>query len=187
MIVDPVSRTLFAMKLGSSLYFGFGQDEIGGAFGIASSDLSSVLKLTRLLVPLSEGDLVEFSATERRLYRLREGHLPLSEPVPVTREPIRSRLQTDETALMPPFKTFMAQEISAQESTVRGVVERFLGGSENARRLKLFLDGCDGFIRALGPRLESLREQFSDAEIEAAFRELLALPEFAKIFEDLNC
>ena len=182
-IVDPVSRTLFAMKLGSSLYFGFGQDEIGGAFGIASSDLSSVLKLTRLLVPLSEGDLVEFSATERRLYRLREGHLPLSEPVPVTREPIRSRLQTDETALMPPFKTFMAQEISAQESTVRGVVERFLGGSENARRLKLFLDGCDGFIRALGPRLESLREQFSDAEIEAAFRELLALPEFAKIFE----
>ena len=43
-VVDPVSRTLWAIKAGSSLYFGLGDD-----FGIASSDLSSVLKLTRTL------------------------------------------------------------------------------------------------------------------------------------------
>ncbi len=182
-IADPVSRTLFAMKLGSSLYFGFGQDEVGGAFGIASSDLSSVLKLTRLLVPLSEGELIEFAAGEHRLFRLRAGLWPLPEPEPIAREPIRSRLQTDETALLPPFKTFMAQEISAQEATVRSVVERFLGGSENARRLKLFLDGCEGDIRAVWPRLENLRDQFSDEAIEACFRALIDLPAFRKIFE----
>lgn len=182
-IADPQSRTLFAMKLGSSLYFGFGQDDVGGTFGIASSDLSSVLKLTRLLVPLSEGELIEFTAGERRLFRLREGIRPLAEPEPITRDPIRSRLQTDETALLPPFKTFMAQEISAQEATVRSVVERFLGGSENARRLKLFLDGCDGDIGAVWPRLENLRDQFSDEEIEASFCALVEQPEFRKIFE----
>ncbi|MEO6326455.1 MAG: glutamine--fructose-6-phosphate aminotransferase, partial [Thermoanaerobaculia bacterium] len=42
-IVDPVSRTLWAIKQGSSLYFGFGHHETGGRFTIASSDLSSVL------------------------------------------------------------------------------------------------------------------------------------------------
>src|ERR1044071_222947 len=40
-VVDPVSRTVWAIKQGSSLYFGLGDD-----FAIASSDLSSVLKLT---------------------------------------------------------------------------------------------------------------------------------------------
>ncbi len=47
-IVDPVTRVLWAVKQGSSLYFGVGADRAGGRFAIASSDLSSVLKLTRL-------------------------------------------------------------------------------------------------------------------------------------------
>jgi len=46
-VVDPISRTLWAIKQGSSLYFGLGPD-----FAIASSDLSSVLKLTRMLMPV---------------------------------------------------------------------------------------------------------------------------------------
>src|SRR5438132_871619 len=61
-IVDPLTRTAWAVKQGSSLYFGFGSDAQGGRFTIASSDLSSILKLTRVLVPLSEGEFVEYGA-----------------------------------------------------------------------------------------------------------------------------
>jgi glutamine---fructose-6-phosphate transaminase (isomerizing) len=61
-VVDPVSRTLWAMKLGSSLYFGIGTDPVAGRFALASSDLSSILKTTHVLVPLSEGEVVEFDA-----------------------------------------------------------------------------------------------------------------------------
>lgn len=182
-VVDPVSRTLFAMKLGSSLYFGFGRDEKGGAFGIASSDLSSVLRLTRILIPLSEGELVEFSATDRKVYRLKDGLSPLPSPVPVERDPVRSRLQTDETALLPPFETFMAQEISAQEFTVRRVVERFLGGTDTERTLAPFLGRDGGFLESLRPAADALKDLFSDEDILTAFRNLAARPEFLKLLE----
>ena len=45
-VVDPVSRCLWSIKQGSSLYFGHGTDESGARFTISSSDLSAVLKLT---------------------------------------------------------------------------------------------------------------------------------------------
>ena len=52
-IVDPLTKTLWAIKQGSSLYFGFGPgDGPGGRFAIASSDLSAVLRLSRVLLPL---------------------------------------------------------------------------------------------------------------------------------------
>src|ERR1044071_8165807 len=67
-VVDPVSRTVWAIKQGSSLYFGLGDD-----FAIASSDLSSVLKLTQQLVPMSEGEFAEYTETSHALYRVRDG------------------------------------------------------------------------------------------------------------------
>jgi glucosamine--fructose-6-phosphate aminotransferase (isomerizing) len=39
-VVDPVSQRMWAIKSGSSLYFGFGHDEVGGRFCIASSPTS---------------------------------------------------------------------------------------------------------------------------------------------------
>ena len=69
-VVDPISRTLWAIKQGSSLYFGFGRDEQGD-FALASSDLSSVLKLTRVLIPMSEGEFIEYTADAYQLYTIR--------------------------------------------------------------------------------------------------------------------
>jgi glucosamine--fructose-6-phosphate aminotransferase (isomerizing) len=122
-IVDPVTRVVWAIKLGSSLYFGFGRDEVGGGFGLASSDLSSVLKLTRVLVPIVEGELVEFEPGGFTVWGLRRG--TAGDPVRLEREPVRSRLRAEDTALLPPFETFMEQEIAAQEPTVRNVVNLF--------------------------------------------------------------
>ncbi|MFG0320715.1 MAG: glutamine--fructose-6-phosphate aminotransferase, partial [Planctomycetota bacterium JB042] len=152
-IVDPVSRVVWAIKRGSSLYFGFGGfgglgghggaggggGEVGrgGAFGIASSDLSAVLRLTRVLLPLAEGEFVEFDARAARVYRLGEKG---GAPTPLERTPVRSRLRAKDTALVPPFETFMDQEISAQQRTCSDVVRMFLGGSEAVRALRPVLD-----------------------------------------------
>jgi glucosamine--fructose-6-phosphate aminotransferase (isomerizing) len=116
-VVDPIARTMWAIKQGSSLYFGLGDD-----FAIASSDLSSVLKLTQLLVPMSEGDFVEYTAASHALYRVRDG-------APVERAPVRSTLQAKDAELLPRFRTFMEQEIDAQEETCRRVASLFESGA----------------------------------------------------------
>src|SRR5207237_576429 len=123
--------------------------EAGGRFSIASSDLSSVLKLTRVVVPLREGELVEFDAAGHRLHALRAGSVPTADGPravkagePFERAPVRSRLRAKDTALNPPFETFMDQEISAQEATCRSVVSLFSGGGggEGAGALRAVLD-----------------------------------------------
>src|SRR5947207_7632586 len=112
-VVDPIARTLWAIKQGSSLYFGIGSD-----FAIASSDLSSVLKLTRMLMPVREGELVEYTAESHALYRVRDGQR-------IERAAARSRLQAKDVALLPQFRTYMEQEIDAQEETCRRIAALF--------------------------------------------------------------
>jgi glucosamine--fructose-6-phosphate aminotransferase (isomerizing) len=181
-IVDPVSRTLWAIKLGSSLYFGLGKDAVGGSFGIASSDLSSVLKLTRVIVPLSEGELVEFDPSGYTVLGLsRQPGAPagLRE---LRREPVRSRLRAEDTALLPPFETFMDQEISAQEGTVRNVVRLFTGGSDACKRLAPYVDALPAReLEQLRAAIEGLRDQFDDELLRERFHALLEQPVFRKL------
>ena len=182
-IVDPVTRVMWAVKQGSSLYFGVGHDDVGGRFAIASSDLSSVLKLTRVVVPVTEGEFVEYDPSTHRIYCIEDrtlktpnGPVRYAAGQSIEREPVRSRLRAKDTALVPPFETFMDQEISAQQQTAREVVTLFLGGSEAARA-----------IRAAGPaelspeittRLDTLRDQYDDDRIRSLFHELVDLPAF---------
>ncbi|HEY3450994.1 MAG TPA: SIS domain-containing protein [Myxococcales bacterium] len=182
-IVDPVSRTLWAIKFGSSLYFGLGKDATGGSFGIASSDLSSVLKLTRVIIPMSEGDFVEFGPTSHKVFTLskKPGRL-IPETVEQHREPVRSRLRAEDTALVPPFKTFMDQEISAQEATVHNVVRLFTGGSEACQVLRPYLERLsDRAIGEVSTGLEVLRDECEDEAIKKRFHALVDLPAFKKL------
>lgn len=174
-IVDPVTHTLWAIKQGSSLYFGVGQERLGGRFAIASSDLSSVLKLTRVVVPISEGELVEYDASGYQVHALTSGE-------PLERSPVRSRLRAKDTQLLPAFETFMDQEISAQEETCRQVIRLFLGGSEAARGVAACLPEVDAADRAeVAARLETLRDQFEDARIRQLFHELCDAPAFRRL------
>jgi glucosamine--fructose-6-phosphate aminotransferase (isomerizing) len=137
-VVDPIARTLWAIKQGSSLYFGIGPD-----FAIASSDLSSVLKLTSMLMPVFEGELVEYTAESHALYRVRDGQR-------VERAATRSRLQAKDVALLPQFHTYMEQEIDAQEETCRRIAALFEGVDEDddvrefASASAAFLDAARG-------------------------------------------
>jgi len=81
-----------------------------------------VLKLTQLLVPMSEGDFVEYTAASHALYCVRDG-------APVERAAVRSTLQAKDAELLPQFRTFMEQEIDAQEETCRRVASLFESGA----------------------------------------------------------
>jgi glucosamine 6-phosphate synthetase-like amidotransferase/phosphosugar isomerase protein len=174
-IVDPVTRVMWAIKQGSSLYFGVGADRTGGKFAIASSDLSSVLKLTRVVVPVTEGEVVEYDASGHRIYAIEDrtvhgphGTTRVTAGQAIERDAVRSRLRAKDTALVPPFETFMDQEISAQEQTARDVVTLFLGGSEAARSVRGL-----AFPPPVAALLDGLRDQQEDATVRARFHELV--------------
>jgi glutamine---fructose-6-phosphate transaminase (isomerizing) len=179
-IVDPVTRVMWAIKQGSSLYFGVGSDDVGGRFAIASSDLSSILKLTRVVVPITEGEFIEYDPSGHRIYCIEDrtvktasGSVRLAAGEAVEREPVRSRLRAKDTALVHPFETFMDQEISAQEQTAREVVTLFLGGSDAARAAKDLT-----FPPEVTSHLDALRDQYDDDRIRKMFHALVDLPSF---------
>ena len=184
-VVDPVSRCVWAVKKGSSLYFGIGKDDIGGKFGIASSDLSSVLKLTRVVIPMREGEFVEFDAIGHQLYAVDEHLVQASGSnekivagTAIERAPVRSRLRAKDTALVPPFETFMDQEISAQEETCRAVIRLYRGGSQAAQTLgKHLADSAQ--IQEMTAQIDQLRDQYADEAIRAAFHALVDSAPFA--------
>ncbi len=173
-VTDPVSRTQWAIKQGSSLYAGQGQDATGQRFTVVSSDLSAVLKLTRLLVPLSEGECVEYDATGFEVFSVKDAPGKV-----LPRTPVRSRLRAQDAGLSPPFTTFMEQEIAAQEATVRGVVTLFQGGTRASAALAPYLDALSPAARLeLATQLDVVRDQTSDEALRRAFHALVDAPSF---------
>lgn len=122
-VVDPVSRTVGCIKAGSSLYLGVGRDPEHGPFVIASSDLSSVLSLTRILVPLNEKEFCLYTAGEYQVHAVKTG-------APIRRSPVRSRLRVEETKLAAPHRFFMEQEIHAQVPAAAKLLALYTGRSE---------------------------------------------------------
>lgn len=179
-VVDPISRVLWAIKQGSSLYFGFGRDE-EGEFAIASSDLSSVLKLTRVLVPMTEGEFVEYTPQSYQLYAVRDrGSVKAGETL--QRQPTRSRLQAKDAALLPQFECFMEQEIDAQEETCRRIQALFSGGSEALRILSPYLDAWSAEERAtVAESLQKLRDEYDDERIRTRFFDVLSLDPWKRL------
>lgn len=105
-IADPDLEGVFAIKSGSSLYAGIGNDA-NGSFIVVSSDLSSVLSKTKTLIPLLEGQGIWYNHSTYAVFSL-TGSLTFSEPVP-----LRSRLSVQDTGLHAPYKFFMHQEIES--------------------------------------------------------------------------
>ncbi|MBF0405725.1 MAG: SIS domain-containing protein [Candidatus Riflebacteria bacterium] len=128
-IVDPVTRFMLAIKSGSSLYIGKGHDAEGGDFIIASSDLGSVLSLTKILIPIKENEFAAFDHNNFDLYDLKTGRKNKHEMQ-------RSLLRLEETKLQPQFKYFMEQEIFSQVESTRRVIDLFTGRNSRIQFLK---------------------------------------------------
>jgi len=104
----------------------------------------------------------------------------------IERRPVRSRLRAKDIALLPPFETFMDQEISAQEETCRNVVSIFLGGSEALSTLEPCLEGQPAEDRAeLLQRLEALRDEYREEQIRTRFHALADTPACRALLESV--
>ncbi|MFT7462995.1 MAG: glucosamine--fructose-6-phosphate aminotransferase (isomerizing) [Pseudohongiellaceae bacterium] len=180
-IVDPVSRVVCAVKKGSSLYFGLGESDEGGRFCITSSDMSSVLKLTRHVVPLLENEFVQFDALGYQVYDLRDGG-EQGAGVPLDRSAVRSRLASKDTELRDGFSSFMEQEIDDQADTSRDVIRIFERGSQSARDAAPLIAGWNGQGRGA---VDDLGEELLNEENDAGWFGQLAkfsdLPQFKKL------
>ncbi|MDI3504315.1 MAG: hypothetical protein PWP64_1251 [Candidatus Cloacimonadota bacterium] len=141
-IVDPETETSWAIKAGSSLYFGIGEiDDL--PFALASSDLTAVLRYTKLLVNLREGEFVEYTADYYQLYALKNlkfKRLGRDDECYKTGDKINTRavfskLRAEDVELLPDFEYFMEQEIYAQSESTGKLIKLFQGGSNSGKRM----------------------------------------------------
>ena len=146
-VVIPETGTSYAIKAGSSLYAGIGAlDEAQGGpnpFFLASSDLTAVLGLTRMILPLRRGQFVEYRADVYQVFAFEEmdwedharGRVRLMPGDPVEVAPRFSRLRVGDIGLRPGFRWYMEQEIADEVESARRLVRYLSNGSP---RLQLF-------------------------------------------------
>ncbi|MGQ9801563.1 MAG: glutamine--fructose-6-phosphate transaminase (isomerizing) [Candidatus Saccharicenans sp.] len=116
-VTEVGSDLMYCVKKYSSLYLG-----VGDGFICCSSDLPSILPLTRDIVNIRDGEYVEFSA---KSYRLRS----LSDGQEIIREPYRCTLDVEQ-AQKGEYPHFMLKEIHEQPEKARTLLE-YLGQKEN--------------------------------------------------------
>ncbi len=141
-IVDPETKYSYAIKAGSSLYFGVGQIDKHN-FCLASSDLTAVLRFTKQLVNINLGEFVEYNADEFHIYayknlkikKLNQPNMIFQEGQLIDRKSVRSKLRAEDTELLPQFNYFMEQEIYAEVESTGKLAKIFAGGSNTGRRM----------------------------------------------------
>lgn len=141
-VVDPLTETSWAIKGGSSLYFGVGEVD-KNMFGLASSDLTAVLRFTKMLVNLREGEFIEFQVDKFSVYAFKDlkvknpgkSDIIIKAGEKIDKKPVTSKLRAEDTELVPPFEYFMEQEIHAETESSGKLVKLFQGGSNTGKRM----------------------------------------------------
>jgi glucosamine 6-phosphate synthetase-like amidotransferase/phosphosugar isomerase protein len=172
-VADPELPGIFAINSGSSLYAGIGRDEYGG-FAMASSDLTSVLSKTRLLIPVSEGEGLWFSGSGFVLFNL-SGPLRFSRPAPG-----RSKVSIKETRLDPKYKHFMQQEIMAGPAAIDQLLRHYFVPDEEKALAMLFDETEDECVESANA-FSSLAERSTMGDIADDVEALFSSPRWDRI------
>jgi len=165
---DPRSPGVVAVKSGSSLYAGIGSDA-NGDFVMVSSDLTSVLSKTRMLIPLAEGEGIWFTERQYLIFSLGKD-LAFSVP-----RPKRSKLNVRDTGLRPPFRYFMEQEIASIPENLDEVLRYYFRTPDTEGLFAAFEDRKD-LCKALVDRVLALYEATHEGALGAAFQAVLEDP-----------
>jgi glucosamine 6-phosphate synthetase-like amidotransferase/phosphosugar isomerase protein len=165
---DPKVPGVVAVKSGSSLYAGIGSDEQGD-FVVVSSDLTSVLSKTRMLIPLSEGEGIWFTEREYLVFTLGKD---FAFSVPRAK---RSKLNVRDTGLRPPFRYFMEQEIASSPDNLDQVLRYYFRTAETEGLFAAFEDRKD-LCKALVDKVLALYEVVGEPALAQALETLLADP-----------
>ncbi len=188
-VVDPATQTMWAIKAGSSLYFGVGELD-GMPFKLASSDLTAVLRYTKLLVNLREGEFVEYTSEAYQIYaqkklrfkRVNAGDETYAPGDRIHTLPVLSKLRAEDVELQPEYEYFMEQEIFAQVESTGKLVKLFQGGSNSGKRM-LELIRREGLEELINARMKEILNCQSLAERKTVFDKLLDSGEFSSLFE----
>lgn len=148
-IVDPETACSWAIKAGSSLYFGVGELE-AMPFALTSSDLTAVLRFTKMLVNLREGEFIEYTSDYYQVYALRKlkfKRLGQDDEIYATGTKINTRavyskLRAEDVELLPDFEYFMEQEIYAQSESTGKLIKLFQGGSNTGKSMRKIIDAA---------------------------------------------
>ncbi len=158
-VVDPVTELMACVKAGSSLYMGAGSDREHGPFIIASSDLASVLSMTKMLYPIREDEFALYTPEKADFFHLRTGR-------PLKKEKSRSHLRVEETGLKKPFKYFMEQEIFSEAAAAAKVLSFFADRSPLTDLARRAAAGDKAFVRDIKARLTELAAVTDAAELK---------------------
>lgn len=170
---DPKVPGVVAVKSGSSLYAGIGSDAHGD-FVVVSSDLTSVLSKTRMLIPLSEGEGLWFTERQYLVFTLGRD-LAFSRP-----RPKRSKLNVRDTGLRAPFHYFMEQEIASSPDNLDEVLRYYFRNPETEGLFAAFEDRKD-LCKALVDKVLGLYEAVGEPALAAAFQSLLSDPVYREL------
>jgi len=165
---DPRVPGVVAVKCGSSLYAGIGHDA-HGAFVVVSSDLTSVLSKTRMLIPLSEGEGLWFTEREYLVFPM-SGELSFAAP-----RPKRSKLNVRDTGLRASFRYYMEQEIASAPDNLDEVLRYYFRSPETDSLFAAFEDRQD-LCKALVYKVLALYDAPDEAALAAALKAVLADP-----------
>ena len=170
---DPKVPGIVAVKSGSSLYAGIGSDAHGD-FVVVSSDLTSVLSKTRMLIPLSEGEGLWFTEREYLVFTLGED---FSFAIP---RPKRSKLNVRDTGLRAPYRYFMEQEIASAPDNLDEVLRYYFRSPDTEGLYSAFEDRKD-LCKALLDKIFALYDVPGEEALATAFHELLADPVYREL------
>ena len=170
---DPKVPGVVTVKSGSSLYAGVGSDEFGD-FVVVSSDLTSVLSKTRMLIPLAEGEGIWFTEREYLVFTL-GGELAFSTP-----RLKRSKLNVRDTALRPPFTHYMAQEIASSPDNLDEILRYYFKAADTEGLFAAFQDKS-GLCRELLEKVLALYELGDGPELKQGLAVLLRDPAYLEL------
>ena len=158
-VADPQVPGVFAIKSGSSLYAGMGRDAQGD-FVVVSSDLSSVLSKTSMLIPLHEGEGIWYTENRYLIFKLK------GEPAFTAPALKRSKLNVRDTALDPRYGYYMEQEIFSAPDTMEEIIRYYFADPAEAA-LALVFDEKAELVRDLLDQTAALASHTDVANLAA--------------------
>lgn len=173
-ITAPDIEGVFAMKSGSSLYAGKGQDN-NGDFIVVSSDLTSVLSKTRFLIPLSEGEGLYFTSSDYKVFSLGEE----KEYVPGL---TRSRLNISDISLAQKYHYFMEQEIYTSPQNIDLLLRYYFTDEKEKRFFDIFEKNPDECREQLYALLK-LYNIFDAETLKTEFEKIRTDKTFTSVYE----
>lgn len=128
---------MYCVKRGSSLYLGVGRD-----FVCTSSDLPSIIPLTRRIVPLRDGEYVEFTWNNFSIRSIETGEL-------IEREPQIIDISSEATSKSG-YDHYMLKEIYEQPERVSALLEFLKFDMDLARYVNLLVKARHIFLVGAG-------------------------------------